>query len=101
MLSSRAQARAKSGDGPVQIARMFKLAMDSAVKIRTQAVNQLKAVLVTADPVLREELAGLNNPALVRTCPAQGRSVHVRGFCFSSNDGSGAFCARTRERSTP
>ncbi|MFF9788482.1 MULTISPECIES: hypothetical protein [Streptomyces] len=47
---------------------MFKLAKDSAVKARTQAVNQLKAVVVTADPVLREELAGLNNPALVRTC---------------------------------
>ncbi|MGY5079225.1 hypothetical protein ACWIGX_19390 [Streptomyces nigrescens] len=43
------RARAKSGDGPVQIARMFKLAKDSAVKARTQAINQLKAVLVTAD----------------------------------------------------
>ncbi|MFF4234141.1 transposase [Streptomyces sp. NPDC001820] len=49
VLSGRAQARAKSGDGPVQIARMFKLAKDSAVKARTQAINQLKAVLVTAD----------------------------------------------------
>ncbi len=29
---------------------------------------QLKAVLVTADPDLREQLAGLKNPALVRTC---------------------------------
>ncbi|MGY4937698.1 IS110 family RNA-guided transposase [Streptomyces nigrescens] len=72
VLSGRARARAKSGDGPVRIARMFKLAKDSAVKARTQAINQLKAVLVTADPVLREELAGLNRPAVVRTCARFG-----------------------------
>lgn len=68
VLSGRARARAKTGDGPVQIARMYKLTKVSAVKARTQAINQLKAVLVTADPVLREELAGLGNAALFRTC---------------------------------
>jgi transposase len=40
----------------------------SAVKARTQAINQLKAVLITADPALREELAGLGNAELFRTC---------------------------------
>ncbi|MFG2530425.1 IS110 family transposase [Streptomyces sp. NPDC048516] len=68
VLSGRARARAKSGDGPVQIARLYKLAKGSAVKARTQAINQLKAVLLTADPDLREELAGLNNAELFRTC---------------------------------
>ncbi|MDX3242176.1 IS110 family transposase [Streptomyces sp. ME18-1-4] len=68
VLSGRARARAKTGDGPVQIARMYKLTKVSAVKARTQAINQLKAVLVTADPVLREELAGLGNAELLRTC---------------------------------
>ncbi|WP_457756354.1 IS110 family transposase [Streptomyces mirabilis] len=68
VLSGRARARAKSGDGPVQIARMFKLTKASAVKARTQAINQLKAVLITADPALREELAGLGNVELFRTC---------------------------------
>ncbi|WP_344987491.1 IS110 family transposase [Streptomyces violaceus] len=48
VLSGRASARAKTGDGPVQIARMYKLTKASAVKARTQAINQLKAVLVTA-----------------------------------------------------
>jgi hypothetical protein len=32
---------------------MFKLAKASAIKARTQTINQLKAVLVAADPVLR------------------------------------------------
>ena len=68
VLSGRARARAKAGDGPVQIARMYKLTKASAVNARTQAINQLKAVLVTADPVLREELAGLGNAELFRTC---------------------------------
>ncbi|MFE2519112.1 transposase [Streptomyces mirabilis] len=52
----------------MQIARMYKLAKGSAVKARTQVINQLKAVLVSADPNLREELAGLNNTDLFRTC---------------------------------
>ncbi|MFF8392871.1 IS110 family transposase [Streptomyces sp. NPDC016172] len=68
VLSGRARARAKSGDGPVQIARMYKLTKVSAVKARTQAINQLKSLLITADPALREELAGLGNAELFRTC---------------------------------
>lgn len=35
---------------------MIKLTRDSAVKAQTQAVNQLKAVLVTAPEELRESL---------------------------------------------
>ncbi|MER7194771.1 hypothetical protein [Streptomyces flaveolus] len=50
VLSGRARARAKSGDGPVHRARIYKLAQDSVVKARTQAINQRKAVLVIATP---------------------------------------------------
>ena len=50
VLSGRATASAKTGDGPVEMMRMFKLAKASAIKSRTQAINQLKAVLVAADP---------------------------------------------------
>ncbi|MEU3445340.1 IS110 family transposase [Streptomyces griseoincarnatus] len=77
VLSGRACARAKTGDGPVQIASMYRLTKASAVKARTQAINQLKAVLVTADPVLREELALLGNAQLFRTC-AQFTDTHGR-----------------------
>lgn len=68
VLSGRVRAQAKSGDGPVQIARLYKLAKGSAVKARTQAINKLKAVLVGAGANLREELARLNNSELFRTC---------------------------------
>jgi transposase len=48
--------------------RMFKLAKTSAIKARTQAINQLKAVLVTTDPALRESLSGLSRWMLIRRC---------------------------------
>jgi hypothetical protein len=53
----------KTGDGPVETLRMFKLAKASAIKARTQTINQLKAVLIAADPALREALTGLSNPS--------------------------------------
>ncbi|MEU9481735.1 transposase [Streptomyces sp. NPDC048191] len=40
----------------------------SAIRSRSQAINQLKAVLVSADPALRESLTGLSNPKLIRRC---------------------------------
>ena len=68
VLSGRASATAKAGDGPVEMLRMFKLAKASAIKARTQTINQLKAVLVAADPQLRETLSGLSNLRLIRHC---------------------------------
>ena len=40
------------------------MAKASAIKARTQAINQLKAVLVAADPALRETFSGLSNTML-------------------------------------
>jgi transposase len=68
VLSGRATAIAKSADGQVEMMRMFKLAKASAIKSRGQAINQLKAVLIRADPALRESMTGLGNPALFRRC---------------------------------
>ena len=68
VLSGRANGTAKTGDGPVEMLRMLRLARTSAVKARTQAINQLKAVVVGADPAIREALTGLSNTALTRHC---------------------------------
>jgi hypothetical protein len=51
-LSQQATAIAKTGDGAVEMIRMLKVARDSAIKARTQATNQLRAVLMRADPAL-------------------------------------------------
>jgi transposase len=68
VLDGRATVTPKTADGPVEILRLLKIAKDSAVKARTQAINQLKAVLVGADPDLREALAGLGRATLIRRC---------------------------------
>ncbi|MFJ9648699.1 hypothetical protein [Streptomyces sp. NPDC101206] len=62
VITGRATATARAGDGPVETLRLFRMAKVSATKSRAQAINQLKAVLVATDAQLREALAGLSNP---------------------------------------
>ena len=68
VLSGVADATPKSGEGEVEMIRMLKCAKDSAVKARTQAVNQMKALVVTAPAELRELLDGLSPTALASRC---------------------------------
>lgn len=70
VLSGRATVTPKTADGPAADMRVLRLAKESAIKARTQAMNQLKAVLLDIDPDLRDLLTGLTNPALVATCAA-------------------------------
>ena len=62
VLAGVADATPKSGEGEVEMIRMLKSAKDSAVKARTQAINQMKALVVTAPAELRETLDGLPVP---------------------------------------
>ena len=68
VLAGVADATPKSGEGEVEMLRMLKSAKDSAVKARTQAINQMKALVVTAPAELRETLDGLSAGALVTRC---------------------------------
>lgn len=58
----------KAGTGIVEAIRVVRVTRRSAVKARTQTTNQLKSLLVTAPPPLRERLHGLKTPALVKAC---------------------------------
>ena len=58
VLAGVADAIPKSGEGEVEMIRMLKSTKDSAVKARTQAINQIKALAVTAPSELRETLDG-------------------------------------------
>jgi transposase len=60
----------KAGDGIVEAIRMLRLTRRGAVKARTATINQLKALLVTAPPEIREPLAGLSTAVLIPTCMA-------------------------------
>jgi transposase len=61
-------AARRPGTGRWRCCGVFKLAKSSAIKARTQTINQLKAVIIAADPQLRETLSGLSNPQLIRRC---------------------------------
>ena len=54
----------QSGKGEVEMIRMLKSTKDSAVKARTQTVNQMKALVLTAPAELREMLDDLTTSAL-------------------------------------
>ena len=68
VLAGVANATPKSGEGEIEMIHMLKSTKDSAVKARTQAVNQMKALVVTAPAVLRETLDGLTSTALAARC---------------------------------
>jgi transposase len=70
VVSHRATATAKAGNGPVEQIRVYKVAKDSAVKAKVQATNQLKSLLVTADPNLRQSLTGMSTKVLIERCAA-------------------------------
>lgn len=70
VLSGQATAEPKTCDGTVEILRLVKVARDTAVKARTQAMVALKATLVTADDQLRGELEVLTDFKLITACAA-------------------------------
>jgi transposase len=57
----------KTADGSVEMLRALRAARQTAVKARTQAINALKALLVTAPAELRESLTGLPTRRLIDT----------------------------------
>ena len=69
VLAGVADATPKSGEGEVEMIRMLKSAKDSAVKARTQSINQMKALVVTAPArASRARSTGLAAGALVTRC---------------------------------
>ncbi|MFE0640913.1 IS110 family transposase [Streptomyces sp. NPDC058877] len=65
--SGRATGIPKSRDGVVEAVRVLRIARRSAVKARTQAMNQIRGLLVSAPALLREQAAGLDRAMLIRT----------------------------------
>ncbi|MDK0523569.1 IS110 family transposase [Streptomyces sp. ML-6] len=67
VLSGRATGIPRSRDGVVEAVRVLRTARRSAVKARTQAMNQIRGLRVAAPAMLREQVAGLERAALIRT----------------------------------
>ncbi|MEU2801649.1 transposase, partial [Streptomyces sp. NPDC007117] len=66
--SGRATAIPKSHTGTVEALRQLRVARASAIKARTQAINQLIGLRVTAPEPLRASLTGINRTTLVNRC---------------------------------
>jgi transposase len=59
VLAGDAEGQPKSGDGAVEMIRHLKIARDTALKARTQAMVTLKTLLVNAPQLLRERFIGI------------------------------------------
>jgi transposase len=70
VLAGQARVTPKAADATVEMIRMVKTARNSAVKARTQAINQIHALLITAPAPVREPLAGFKTDRLISTCAA-------------------------------
>jgi transposase len=68
VLAGTATATPKSAEGTVEMIRHTKIARDTAVKSRTQAMVTLKALIVTVPDELREQLQGLPKMTLIDRC---------------------------------
>lgn len=66
--SGRAAGTPKTRDGVVEAIRALRVPRRSAVKSRTQAINQARQLLVTAPESLRGQLRGLSGAALAKAC---------------------------------
>lgn len=67
VLAGTATTLPKTADGPVEMIRVLHITRETAVKARTQAINQLRALVVTAPLKLAEQLKGLSSRKLVTT----------------------------------
>jgi len=65
VLSGEATGAPKAADGRVEMIRALRVARRSAMKARTQAANQLGAIVLTAPEPLRTSLRGFTVPRLV------------------------------------
>lgn len=88
-----ATGQPKAGEGQVEAIRALRVARRSAVKARTQAINQLHALVVTAPDGLRMRLRCLSATALVRA------AAHLRpGQCSPSPESASKLALRSIAR---
>ena len=68
VLAGTATAVPKRRDGIIEAIRVLRTARRGASKARTAAINQLKALLITAPAPVREALEDLSASVLITTC---------------------------------
>ena len=77
VLEGRTKAIPKAKDGPVECLRILRSGRASAIKARTAAINQIKALLVSAPDKVRAKYRALANPALITALQRTRPSGHM------------------------
>ncbi|MFE5828355.1 transposase, partial [Streptomyces erythrochromogenes] len=67
VLSGRACGTPKSRNGIVEAIRALRAVRKTAVKARTQTINQIRTLIVTAPSAVRDKLRGLSARELIDT----------------------------------
>lgn len=67
VLSGEATGAPKAGDDRAEMIRVLRVERQTAIKARTQTINSLRALLVTAPVELRDQLRGLPTAKLMAT----------------------------------
>ena len=80
VLSGNATATPKSQTGVAEALRMLSVARRSAIKARTQTINQLRSLLISAPDDLRERLWKTKPEQCVTGC---ARLRQAEGQCFA------------------
>ncbi|WP_405691018.1 IS110 family transposase [Streptomyces sp. NBC_00057] len=70
VFSGRAKGTPKHRDGSVEAIRGLRVVRASAVKARTQTINQIKSLIITAPAAVREALRSLTTTELIRRLAA-------------------------------
>src|SRR4030088_391509 len=78
VLAGTATAQPKAGNGAMELVRTLRVARQSAIKARTQAANELHALVVTAPDAVRAQLRRLKVTQLVATAAAFRGSTELR-----------------------
>ncbi len=65
-LGGEATAQPRGGDAAIAMIRSLRVAREALVNQRTQTINQLRALIVTAPPDLRQSLVQLSAPRLIQ-----------------------------------
>jgi transposase len=87
-LSGEVTAKPRGNDASVAMIRSLRILREALVNQRTQAINQLRALIVTAPAELRESLAGLTAKRLIE------RVAHFRVGTVTSAGEASRFAMR-------
>lgn len=98
VLAGTASGCPNAGDGHVEMIRSLRVARRSALKARTQATNQLLALVLTSPDELRASLRSMSLPRLVKVAAVPARAAPRSSGCDEARPSASRSSARLPQR---